>query len=155
MTERLQARHTMIREKIRSVYKDLPRCVFQADENLSSVLVDENRHLAGLIDFNLAGTEVIVNQFANLGTGFDEDNLEPIGAENRLNHLLETDRRYQKRLFDIYQASDLEKQAISWYSWIAMAAGWPQVCFFLEGLKREKLKKEILDLLSLLADMDS
>ena len=33
-----------------------------------------------------------------------------------------------------------------------LAAGWPQVCFFLYGLKNESLRREILELLALLAD---
>ncbi len=123
LTERLQARHTMIREKIRSVYKDLPRCVFQADENLSSVLVDENRHLAGLIDFNMAGTEVIVNQFANLGGGFKESIKKPIGADTRMQYALDCYHKYQERMLRIYHATETEKQAMEWYSWIALAAG--------------------------------
>ncbi len=129
LCERLQAKHSMIREKIRSVYKDLPRCVFQADENLSNVLVDENRHLAGLIDFNLAGTEVIVNQFANLRGGFKESVTEPIGADIRMQYAIDCYHKYQDRMLRIYHATELEKRAIKWYSWIALAAGWPQVCF--------------------------
>ena len=58
LAERLTARYRLIRDKIRAVYQTLPRCVFQADENLSNILVDENKHLAGFIDFNMAGTEV-------------------------------------------------------------------------------------------------
>lgn len=152
LAERLTARHRLIRDKIRSVYQTLPRCVFQADENLSNVLVDENKHLAGLIDFNMAGTEVVVNQFANLGGGFREEVLEPIGAEARMAYAMESYRKYQERMFQIYHASEQEKQAIRWYSWIALAAGWPQVCFFLYGLKDESLRSEILELLALLAD---
>lgn len=152
LAERLQAKHTMIREKIRSVYKDLPRCVFQADENLSNVLVDENHHLAGLIDFNMAGTEVIVNQFANLGGGFKESITEPIGANARMRYAIDCYHKYQERMIRIYHATELEKQAMKWYSWIALVAGWPQVCFFIDGLKTEMLKNEILELLALLAD---
>ncbi len=152
LAERLTARHRLIRDKIRSVYQTLPRCVFQADENWSNVLVDENKHLAGFIDFNMAGTEVIVNQFANLGGGFREEVPEPIGAGTRMAYAMENYRKYQERLLRIYHASEQEKQAIRWYSWIALAAGWPQVCFFLEGLKSESLRNEILELLALLAD---
>ena len=152
LVERLQAKHTIIREKIRSVYKDLPRCVFQADENLSNVLIDENHHLAGLIDFNMAGTEVIVNQFANLGGGFKEDITEPIGADARMQYAKDCYRKYQERMIRIYHATEPEKQAMIWYSWIALVAGWPQVCFFIDGLKKETLKSEILELLGLLAD---
>ena len=152
LVEKLQARHAVIREKIRAVYKDLPRCVFLADENLSNVLVDENHHLAGLIDFNLAGTEVIVNQFANLGGGFKEDVTEPIGADTRMQYAIDSYHKYQKRMIRIYHATELEKRAMKWYTWIALAAGWPQVCFFIDGLKKETLKNEILELLALLAD---
>ena len=63
-------------------------------------------------------------------------------------------RKYQGCMLEIYRASEEEKQAIDWYTWIALAAGWPQVCFFLDGLKNEKLKAEILELLDLLADYD-
>ncbi|MBR0137873.1 MAG: phosphotransferase [Erysipelotrichaceae bacterium] len=152
LVERLKAKHSEIRNNLKAVYKQLPRCVFQADENFSNILIDQDGHLAGLIDFNLAGTEVIVNQFANLGSGFCEDVLEPIGAKTRMDRHLENDMRYRERLLSIYHATDLEKQAMNWYGWIAMTAGWPQVCFFREGLKRENLKDEILDLLSMLAD---
>lgn len=154
LVEKLEAKHTKIREKIRSVYKDLPHCVFQADENLSNVLVDENHHMAGLIDFNLAGTEVIVNQFANLGGGFKEEVEEPIGAKVRMDYALASYEKYQGRMLKIYHASPLELQAMEWYSWIALVAGWPQVCFFLDGLKKEPLRNEILELLALLAEQE-
>ena len=153
LADRLDRKHTDIREKLPGVYRLLPRCVFQADENLGNVLVDENGHMAGFIDFNLAGTEVIVNQFANLGSGFDEEKQEPIGAESRLEKCLSVNRKYTDRLFGIYHATELEKQAYRWYDWIAMAAGWPQVCFFRKALKGDVLKQEVLDLLGLLAGL--
>ena len=154
LVEKLEAKHTEVREKIRSVYRDLPHCVFQADENLSNVLVDENNHMAGLIDFNLAGTDVIVNQFANLGSGFKEEVKEPIGAKTRMDFAKEGYQRYQGRMLRIYHANPLERQAIEWYSWIALVAGWPQVCFFLDGLKNESLRGEILELLAMLAEQE-
>ena len=154
LAERLEKTHALIRGKLKAVYKALPRCVFQADENLSNVLVDREHHLAGLIDFNLAGTEVIVNQFANLGSGFDEDITEPIGAGTRFDHALQSCRKDRDLLLGIYHATEEEKRAMTWYTWIALVAGWPQVCFFLGGLKKESLKGEILELLDMLADPD-
>ena len=154
LRERLEKKHEDIRQKLLAVYKSLPRCVFQGDENSSNVLLGEDGHLAGFIDFNLAGTEVVVNQFANLGGGFDEEIKEPIGAEVRLSRALESYRRYQGRMLELYGPTDEERRALSWYSWIALTAGWPQYCFFSEGLKDEKLKPEILGLLGLLAELD-
>lgn len=153
LAEKLLVRHEEIRSRLKAVYKDLPQCVFQADENYSNVLVGPDGHLAGFIDFNLAGTEVIVNQLANLGGGFQEELKEPIGAKNRLERTMEEYRQYQDRLLSLYQATDLEKQAMEWYNWIALISGWPQLCFFKEGLKNEALKEEILELLALLADL--
>lgn len=151
LAQRLEARHARVRDELRSVYRDLPRCVFQADENLSNVLVDESNHLAGLIDFNMAGTEVIVNQFANLGGGFREAVTEPIGADARLRYAADSYRAYQGRMLQIYRATELEKRALNGYTWIAWVAGWPKLCFFLDGLKRDGLRDEILELLGLLA----
>ena len=138
---------------MKAVYRELPRCVFQGDENFSNVLVDAEHHLAGLIDFNLAGTEVVVNQFANLGGGFDEEITEPIGAKTRLRHALADYAKTRERLLSRYNATEEEKIALEWYTWIALTAGWPQVCFFLEGIKNEALRSEILELISLLAEL--
>ena len=55
-------------------------------KNASQIkLIDENKHFVGLIDFNLAGTEVVVDQMANVA-GFDyhEEQQGPVGAQNRL-----------------------------------------------------------------------
>ena len=153
LAARLEVRHAQIRRKLRAVYHTLPRCVFQADGNLSNVLVNDAHHMAGLIDFNLAGTEVIVNQFANLDRGFMDEVKEPVGAEKRLAYALESFREYQERIFRIYHADETEKQAMQWYRWIALVSGWRQVCFFFEGLKNEKLKGEVLELLGFLSEM--
>ncbi|MBO4838158.1 MAG: phosphotransferase [Lachnospiraceae bacterium] len=153
LAARLTQKHDAVRAALRAVYKSLPRCVFQGDENSSNVLVRPDGHLAGFIDFNLSGTEVIVNQFANLGGGFLEEVEEPVGAAVRLEHALADYRRYQGRMMTLYHATETEKTALGGYTWIALAAGWPQVCFFLDGLKNEKLKDEVLELLGMLADL--
>ena len=152
LADRLSAKHELVRSRLKAVYRELPRCMFQGDENFSNVLIDGEQHFAGLIDFNMAGTEVIVNYFANLGGGFDEEILEPIGAAVRYEHAAESYRRYQERMFGIYRATDAEREALDLFNWIALTAGWPQVCFFLSGLKSDLLREEILDLLALLAD---
>ncbi|MBQ1643935.1 MAG: hypothetical protein II103_05335, partial [Treponema sp.] len=46
--------------------------MFQGDLNLSNVLVDHG-HFAGLIDFNLSGTDVNINVFVNETNWFPEE----------------------------------------------------------------------------------
>lgn len=153
LAQRLEARHRDVRQKLRAAYRDLPRCVFQGDENLSNVLVDEGGNFAGFIDFNLAGTEVIVNQLANLA-GFEYGDEEaPVGAEVRLELAL---RGYQDRIrpmLRVYHATEQELRALIWYAWIVMVAQWPTASFFEWAIKRDSLKGEICELLSLIADL--
>ena len=151
---RLTARHTEIRGKLKAVYRDLPRCVFQGDENFTNILIDENEHFAGFIDFNLAGTEVIVNQLANLaGFDYDEKQTGPEGADKRLAYALQSFQRSMKRMLQIYLPTELELKALPWYAWIVMIAQWPTVCYFMDALEKSKLRGEILELLSLIASL--
>ncbi|MBR5961133.1 MAG: phosphotransferase [Clostridia bacterium] len=153
LAEKLLARHEEIRSKLKAIYRDLPRCVFQGDENFSNILIDADQHFAGLIDFNLAGTEVIVNQLANLaGFDYDEENKKPETASLRLNKALHSYREQMKAMLQLYHASIPERQALVWYSWIVMIAQWPVLCYFRYALGTD-LKHEILSLLSLIAEL--
>lgn len=154
LADRLTARHTEIRGKLKAVYRNLPRCVFQGDENFTNILIDENEHFAGFIDFNLAGTEVVVNQLANLvGFDYDEKQTAPEGAANRLEYALHSFQRPMKRMLQIYHASEKELEALVWYAWIVMVAQWPTVCYFMDALEKSEMRAEILELLSLIADI--
>ena len=153
LADKLTAKHSDIRNKLKAVYRSLPRCVFQGDENFSNVLIDENKHFIGFIDFNLSGTEVIVNQLANLaGFDYDERRNEPEGAQNRLNYALNYFRRHITDMLRFYHASAQELKALCWYAWIVMVAQWPTLCYFRTCLKGE-LKEEILEMLRLIADI--
>lgn len=153
LAQRLEARHGDIRQKLKAVYRDLPRCVFQGDENLSNVLVDEGGNFAGFIDFNLAGTEVIVNQLANLA-GFEYGDEEaPVGADVRLELALRGYQRDMAHMLQFYHATEQELQAMIWYAWIVMVCQWPTASFFMYAIGEGTLKEEICELLSRIADL--
>ena len=65
LAQKVNAKNEELRRQLRPIYKDLPRCVFQGDENFSNLCVDENDQINGLFDFNMSGTEVIANYLAN------------------------------------------------------------------------------------------
>lgn len=154
LAHRLEERHADIRRRLRAVYRALPRCVFQGDENFSNILIDDGQHFAGLIDFNMAGTEVIVNQLANLaGFDYDEAQTEPVGASVRLEYALMFFQARIGSMLQIYHATDMERQALRWYAWIVMVAQWPNFCYFRHAIKNGVLKEEICELLSLIADL--
>ncbi len=151
LAEKLIERHTDVRKKLKAIYKSLPRCVFQGDENFSNVLIDENERFIGFIDFNLAGTEVIINQLVNLaGFDYDEKHTEPEGAQVRLTYAVNDFKKHMTRMLCVYHATENETRAMCWYGWIVMAAKWPSLCYFRECIKGE-LRNEILEMLSLIA----
>ena len=154
LANRLGGRYAETRRQLKAVYRDLPRCVFQGDENFSNILVDTHGHFAGFIDFNFAGTEVVVNQFANLA-GFDYDEREtvPVGAGRRLQHALGYYREHIGHMLKHYRATEKELQALVWYAWIVMLVQWPTLCFFRDALEGDILKDEIAELLSLIAEL--
>ena len=59
LAQKVNAKNEELRRQLKPIYKELPRCVFQGDENLSNLCVDENDQIVGLFDFNMSGTEVI------------------------------------------------------------------------------------------------
>ena len=155
LADKLTARNQAVREELKKVYKSLPHCVFQADENFSNVLVDENGRLAGLIDFNLAGTDVIVNHFANL-SGFHYSLMDWTKKTPKevLDESLKYYRRHMSNVLSEYDATTEELAAMKKYAWIVSVSGWPYHCFFLDALKNPNLKAKTLELLDLLADAD-
>ena len=154
LANRLETRHEDIRHKLKAVYRELPRCVFQGDENFSNVLVDDEQKFAGFIDFNLAGTEVIVNQLVNLaGFDYDEKQTNPEGAEVRLEFAIRYFQDHIRHMLQVYHTTEKEQQALIWYAWIVIVAQWPNFCFFKHAIKEGSLKKEICELLSLIADL--
>lgn len=154
LATRLEIRHTDIRCKLKAVFRELPRCVFQGDENLSNVLIDDAQHFIGFIDFNLAGTEVIVNQLVNLaGFDYDEKQINPEGAKARLDFAIRDFHEHINCMLRVYHATEKERQALIWYAWIVMVAQWPNFCFFKKAITDGVLKKEIFELLFLIADL--
>lgn len=154
---KLKARNASIRNRLKEIYEALPRCVTQGDENFSNVLVNEDGKFVGLIDFNLAGTDVSVNLFAN-NADFNLDIFEmaqgPFDPEAILNKALESYESNMKLILDEYSVNESEKEALPLYSWIALASQWPYLCEYIDKLKREGTHDCTVKLLNLIAELD-
>lgn len=96
------------REEIKSKYVALPSSVFQSDLHAENLVISNNK-IIGLIDFNLAGREKVLNYFIN-ETAYQENN--PIGKkwvsddyiETHLQHFREKLKLFRK----YYTLNDLE-----------------------------------------------
>lgn len=51
------------KKKLQAIYNSLPKSVFQGDFAGDNLILDDSGHLKGVIDYNLAGEEVVLNMF--------------------------------------------------------------------------------------------
>ena len=83
LLEKIWSIYNEEKDKLEDEYRRLPKAVFQGDLNWSNLLIDDKLDLVGLIDFNLSGTETILNYVLCEGMYFtqDEKNEEWISPE--------------------------------------------------------------------------
>ena len=155
LADRLVAKDRSIRGYLLKVYRQLPHCVTQGDENFSNVLIDGQQCLAGLIDFNLAGTDVCANLIAN-NADFDLDIMHdrPVDAEAVLEKALIGYRRNATVILREYRATVAELEALPYYAWIALAAQYPYTCAYIDRIGQDGCRESTLRLLELIAELD-
>ena len=88
------------RNELEKIYPNLPTSVFQADLNLTNVLLDDNDDFAGIFDFNLCGKDVFLNYLFREIYWHSND-------EDELKYILET----LENVSTVYHFCDIEKQA--------------------------------------------
>lgn len=158
MANKLENINNSIRKQLLEIFKELPRCVFQGDENWGNMIVDENYHIQGLFDFNMAGTDVIVNYFANnalLVPGFlDEEYMNKLDAKEIFQETIKAFQKNTDVLKKHYSFSETELYAYKLYARIVLISSYPNVSAFQYFLKNEKYKEKTIHLLNYFADED-
>ena len=155
LARRLEAKNEAVRAQLLSAYRELPRCVTQADEGFTNVLLDGEQHLAGFIDFNLSGTDVCVNLIANNAV-LDLDDLgdKPFDPADALEQLLAGFRRNAARMLEVYRASKAERDALAGYAWIALASQYPNARACAKRIETNETRACTLAYLEQVADLD-
>ena len=145
------------REELLSFYKDLPRCVFQGDENFSNVCVDEDYHICGLFDFNMSGTEVIANYLANIALQgnyfYTDDIMQSKSAKEIFKMVIDVFNRNTKLIKQYYDFEEKEFYAYKLYAKIAMLCGYWNQYVFSEYIRQEKYRDKIIELLQLIVSV--
>ena len=156
LAKELNAQNEEIRNRLKPIYKDLPRCVFQGDENFSNLCVDENDQIIGLFDFNMSGTEVIANYLANnafMGHFCYEDEiLDKHTPKEVLQILLDAFHQSTALIREHYSFTKQEYSAYQNYGKIAMISAYWNTSTFAEYLKQEKYKEKIAAIIALILD---
>ena len=155
LAQRLTAKNEEVRARLLPVYKALPRCVTQADEGFTNVLLDGEKHMAGLIDFNLSGTDVCVNLIANNAI-LDLDDLgdKPFDPADALEQMLAGFGRNAARMLEVYHASEMERDALVGYAWIALVSQYPNARACAKRIEQDETRACTLAYLEQLAALD-
>ena len=158
LEQKVNAKNEELRRQLKPIYKELPRCVFQGDENFSNLCVDENDQIVGLFDFNMSGTEVIANYLANnafMGHFCYEDEiLDKHTPKEVLQILLDAFHQSTALIREHYSFTDQEYSAYLNYGKIAMISAYWNTSTFAEYLKQEKYKEKIAAIIALILDED-
>lgn len=155
LARKLEEKNADVRRELQSFYLGLPRCVFQGDENFTNVLVDEEEHFIGLIDFNMSGTDVIVNYLANI-VGFDTEgeNFLTREAEIILEKMIADYREGMQGLFEKYPAEEMERKAAVFYAYIVLISAYPNMESYQYYLRQEETREKMMAVLGCMADLD-
>ena len=158
LAQKVNAKNEELRRQLKPIYKELPRCVFQGDENFSNLCVDENDRIVGLFDFNMSGTEVIANYLANnafMGHFCYEDEiLDKHTPKEVLQILLGAFQRSTALIREHYNFTEQEFSAYQIYGKIAMISAYWNTSTFAEYLKQEKYKEKIAAIIAQILDED-
>lgn len=113
----IRERFLSLYKSFESQYKALPQAFFQGDEGGLNAMLDDNRKFVGVLDFNLAGAETILNYFfrefcrihIDRGDISKLDNMTFLQAkDNEMRLRIETVKKY-------YHFNEAEKSAFPMY----------------------------------------
>ena len=134
--------NALLREKIKVVFEKLPRCVYQGDLNSTNEL-HQDGHFMGLIDFNMAGTDVNINVFLNETNWFPEEaEFDSLSVEEII---AKQDAEQDEELAVIlrhYTMSDIEKYAFPYYKRIVDMFQYPNVCSMVGWLNSDTRREK-------------
>lgn len=80
--EKILALFEKNKKQIEEIYPSLPTSVFQGDHFDDNLLLDDDGHFKGVIDYNLAGTDTVINVFLyTVLFGYHYDHSQPDSAD--------------------------------------------------------------------------
>ena len=152
LAQQVDSLNSTLREKIKEVFADLPRCVYQGDLNTTNELYKDGRFM-GLIDFNMSGTDVNVNVFLNETNWFPED--EEFDALSVREIISKQDAEQAEKMSVIlrhYTLNDLEQYVIPYYKRIVNIFQYPDVCSMIKWLNNDSRREKCACLIKALTE---
>ena len=152
LINRLDEVNQTCRNKIKEALPHLRKCSIQGDLNATNILVNKNEFM-GLIDFNMSGKEVNINNILNetryglLMSDFDNLTAKEIFKKmtDYRNHLLDY-------IFKFYDLDNVEKSVWDAYQKIIDLFLWPNVSLWIYLIKQNTHVDKVIELITLIVE---
>ena len=144
-------KYNKLRAEFEPIYRSLPKSVFQGDLNGSNIILTNDGKFKGLCDFNLSGTETILNMLfcecRSCWGGEEENKIASISDASAQWAHDDLTARLFKQTAKHYKLTDAEKRAFSTYYNITYAFRWQNFGFIKYHLREhgEKYLPYILE----------
>lgn len=150
LVKQLDSINRLCRDRIHSVFSKLRKCSIQGDLNASNILVDRG-HFVGLIDFNMAGTEVNINNILN-ETRFDlkMEHFEEFSSKEIFELMTNYRKSILDKMFECYTLDAIELSVWHDYRKIIDLFLWPSVALWTKMMEENKYVEKIIELIRLI-----
>ncbi len=147
LAEKVRVFNDTMRQEIRKSYRSLPRCVYQGDLNNSNYL-HKDGHFAGLIDFNLSGTDVNINEFVNETNWFPtSEEFDSMTVPEILDSIPIRQAETMEVILANYRLNDAERHFMPFYRGICDLFQYPNVCMMMDWLKHPDRREKTVQLI--------
>lgn len=134
LAEKYKNENERIRERLLPIYKELPYCVFQGDENFSNVCLNEQNQIVGLFDYNMSGMDTNANYLANNAfMGYfvlDDDVFDKHDAEWAFHEIIDSFCKSTELICKYYDFTEKELEAYFLYAKIYMFSSYVNASAF-------------------------
>ena len=152
LAKQVEALNKFLRKKIEDVFDELPRCVYQGDLNSTNELYQDG-HFAGLIDFNMAGTDVNINVFLNETNWFpEEEEFNKLSVAELISKQNEEQADSMAVILRHYTLTNVEKYAFPYYKRIVDLFQYPNVCSMVEWLKSDSRRGKCVEFIKAMVE---
>lgn len=152
LISRLKELNKYHRNRITSILPNLKRCSIQGDLNASNILVNKNKFM-GLIDFNMSGTEVNINNILNeTRYSLSISDFESLTSKEIFQKMNNYRESLLEHIFKYYVLDDLEKSIWDDYRKIVDLFLWPNVSLWTYLISEDLYVDKVLELITLIIE---
>lgn len=143
------------RNNIFTIFRDLPRCVYQGDLNPTNILVNKENRFVGIIDFNMFGTEVNINCFLNECMYYlTLDDFQQLDVDEIFTKMNYIQNDLLQSIFEFYKLNTIEKKVFKDYKKVIDISFYPNVMLWIYLLNENKYINKVVSFIEKLVSQE-